>query len=208
MALSPSQARLDTVVVSNVTPRVEGGRYATKRVTGEKLRVEADLFKDGHDQLAAVLKWRKKGAREWNETPMTPGENDRWHAEIAVDEIGEYRYTVEAWGDDFHSWLHDFERRLTGDQENFETEIEEGRVILNRAADRAARARAHEDAEAIDSLAAALMRTKPKDVPATFGDPLVVELLDRHPNRALSTQLDPALPLRVDRPEARFSAWA
>ncbi|MCP5541849.1 MAG: alpha-1,4-glucan--maltose-1-phosphate maltosyltransferase [Akkermansiaceae bacterium] len=207
MALSPSQARLDTVVVSNVTPRVEGGRYATKRVTGEKLRVEADLFKDGHDQLAAVLKWRKKGAREWNETPMTPGENDRWHAEIAVDEIGEYRYTVEAWGDDFHSWLHDFERRLTGDQENFETEIEEGRVILNRAADRAARARAHEDAEAIDSLAAALMRTKPKDVPATFGDPLVVELLDRHPNRALSTQLDPALPLRVDRPEARFSAW-
>ena len=66
-------ARPATVVIARITPSVDGGLYPAKRIAGERIRIEADIFKDGHDQLAAVVKWRKKGARAWEEAPMVHG---------------------------------------------------------------------------------------------------------------------------------------
>ena len=63
--------RLATVVIENVTPIVDGGKLPLKRVVGEELVVEADVFKDGHDITAALLKWRPVGLKNpWRETPM------------------------------------------------------------------------------------------------------------------------------------------
>ena len=47
-----------SVVIENLQPLIEGGRYPIKRIVGEDLAVEADIFKDGHDVVAAVLRWR------------------------------------------------------------------------------------------------------------------------------------------------------
>lgn len=201
-------SRPASVVVANVTPSVEAGRYPAKRVVGERIRVEADIFKDGHDVIAAVVKWRKKTARAWEERTMTPGDNDRWRGDFpAPTEPGEYRFTVEAWGDDFLTWLHDFERRLTGDQSDFSTEIEEGRVLLNLAADRAARGRSRADAEAIDDLVEQLMKTPPREVPRLFASSEIMAMLARWPNRTLATSHDPALPLLIEPELSQFSAW-
>ena len=52
-----------SVVIDNVKPLIDGGRYPIKRIVGEDLVVEADIFKDGHDVVAAVLKWRVLGKR-------------------------------------------------------------------------------------------------------------------------------------------------
>ena len=49
------------VVIENLQPLVNGGRYPIKRVVGEDVVVEADVFKDGHDAVAALLKWRLVG---------------------------------------------------------------------------------------------------------------------------------------------------
>ena len=67
-----------SVVIENLQPLIEGGRYPIKRIVGEDLAVEADIFKDGHDVVAAVLKWRALGKRPWRETPMIFVDNDRW----------------------------------------------------------------------------------------------------------------------------------
>ncbi|MET0218267.1 MAG: maltotransferase domain-containing protein, partial [Burkholderiales bacterium] len=45
-------------VVEGITPMVDGGRFAAKRVAGDRVVVEADCFTDGHDLLAARLLWR------------------------------------------------------------------------------------------------------------------------------------------------------
>ena len=66
------------VVIENLQPLVDGGRYAIKRVIGEDVAVEADVFKDGHDVVAASLKWRIAGENGWHETAMTHIDNDRW----------------------------------------------------------------------------------------------------------------------------------
>ncbi|MCB1063726.1 MAG: DUF3416 domain-containing protein [Verrucomicrobiae bacterium] len=201
-------SRPASVVIANVTPSVDGGRYPAKRVTDELMRIEADIFKDGHDVIAAVVKWRKRGGRTWEEGPMSFGDNDRWFAEIQTpSEPGDYRFTIEAWADDVLTWLHDFERRLTGDQTDFETEIEEGRVILNLAADRAARGRSRVDAEAIDDLVAQLMQTPAAEVPLLIGNPATLALLARWPNRSQSTAMEPALPLLIEIELSQFSAW-
>ena len=201
-------SRPATVVIANVSPTVEGGRYPAKRVVGENVNVSADIFKDGHDVVAAVVKWRKRGARNFEERPLERGENDRWHGNFpAPTEPGDYRFTVEAWADDVLTWLHDYERRLTGEQDDFSTEIEEGRVILNLAADRAARGRSRADAEAIDELVERLMKTPPREVPHLFEEPGVMELLARWPNRSLSTSYDPVCPLLVEPELSQFSAW-
>ena len=62
--------RLQTVVIENVEPCLDGGRYPIKRVIGQELKVSADIFKDGHDQISAILKWRKAASADWNRTPM------------------------------------------------------------------------------------------------------------------------------------------
>lgn len=203
----PAGNRLPTVVISNLSPRVECGRYPTKRVVGETLRVEADIFKEGHDESLAVLDWRRRGNEEWKTVPMTHLGNDRWFAELSFAETGEYELAITAWADDFLTWLHDFERRLSGGQAELATEIEEGRVILNAAAIRAATGRSSDDAEAIESLTGQLMQCEPNAVPALMDTTEVKALLGRWPNRGLATTGDETISVVVETPRSQFSAW-
>jgi len=66
-----------SAVIENLQPLVDSGRYPIKRIVGEDLVVEADVFKDGHDAVAAALKWRILGKRQWWEPPMSFVDNDR-----------------------------------------------------------------------------------------------------------------------------------
>lgn len=205
--MPPLSNRPATVVISNLSPLVEGGRYPTKRVVGEPIRVEADIFKEGHDHLVALLAWRATDTTEWHEIPMRPLDNDRWTATLTFDGIGLYEIVPIAWGDDFLTWLHDFNRRLAGGQTDLSTEIEEGRVILNNAAIRAATGRSSDDAHAIEALTTRLMQTPPDEVPALAGAPDVIALLSRWPNRSLATTSDERIPLLVESRLSSFSAW-
>ncbi len=90
-----------TAVIENLQPLVDGGRYPIKRAVGDDLVVEADVFKDGHDVVAACLKWRALGEPRWHETAMTHLGNDRWRGVCSLYENKTYEYTVEAWTDSF-----------------------------------------------------------------------------------------------------------
>ena len=100
------------VVIENLNPEVDGGRFPIKRVIGEKLVVTADIFADGHDAISARLLYRAPKDKEWREAPMAFVENDRWRGEFVVDEIGIYHYTVEAWIDHFRTWQRGLKKRF------------------------------------------------------------------------------------------------
>src|SRR5579864_1617543 len=85
------------VVIEAVSPEIEAGRFPAKRSTGELVTVEADIFADGHDALAAVLRYRHESAAGWTEAPMNPLVNDRWRGQFPVTELGRYVFTVEGW---------------------------------------------------------------------------------------------------------------
>jgi starch synthase (maltosyl-transferring) len=53
------------VMIENLSPQVDGGRFAAKRIIGEPVTVEADGFTDGHDMVVAALRFRKAGDAVW-----------------------------------------------------------------------------------------------------------------------------------------------
>src|SRR5690606_23236321 len=105
------------VVIENVRPEIDCGRFPIKRVRGDLLVVEADAFTDGHDLLSCVLLFRRDGEAEWTTVPMDPLRNDRWRGVFTVSEVGLYRYTIKAWIDRFGSWRRDFRKRVEAGQD-------------------------------------------------------------------------------------------
>ncbi|MET0485550.1 MAG: maltotransferase domain-containing protein, partial [Candidatus Rokuibacteriota bacterium] len=94
-----------TVVIENIEPVVDGGRYPVKREVGMVLEVTADIFKEGHDVLRAFLKYRRADESTWRETPMRFVDNDRWAGAFTPTDNARYLYTIEAVADAFASWL-------------------------------------------------------------------------------------------------------
>jgi starch synthase (maltosyl-transferring) len=82
-----------------VRPQVDCGRFPVKRVAGEEVRVEADVFTDGHDAVVAELLYRKEGEKGWRSKPMEFLHNDHWAAAFTVHDLGRYEYTVRGWVD-------------------------------------------------------------------------------------------------------------
>src|SRR5260370_32134653 len=92
------------VVIEGVRPEVDCGRFPIKRVVGEAVAIEADVFADGHDELSCQILFRQEGEQEWQSSPMKPLGNDRWRGEFHVSKLGRYQYSVDGWIDRFRTW--------------------------------------------------------------------------------------------------------
>ncbi|MEO8626259.1 MAG: maltotransferase domain-containing protein [Candidatus Limnocylindrales bacterium] len=104
-------------VIENVTPQVDGGRFPVKRIVGDNLVVEADVFADGHDEVRAVVAWRGPDSTEWHEVEMAPLGNDRWRATFALPKVGRCEFKVRASVDHYATWQHDLEKRVAAGQD-------------------------------------------------------------------------------------------
>lgn len=193
-----------SAVIENLRPLIDGGRYPIKRVVGEDLVVEADIFKDGHDVVAAVLRWRKVGEQHWQETPMTFVDNDRWHGVCSLYEIGTYEYTVEAWTDTFRGWQHEFATKFEAGIPVLTSEALEGAALVEAAA---RRAHVTEDAARLHELAECVRTNENAEVNAIAHSGELEVLMATYPDRAGATQYTPAPRAIVQRRAAHVGAW-
>jgi starch synthase (maltosyl-transferring) len=193
-----------TAVIENLRPLIDGGRYPAKRVVGEDLAVEADVFKYGHDVVAAALKWRLLGEAHWHETPMVHVDNDRWQGVCTVYENAIYEYTVEAWTDTFRGWQHEFATKFEAGITNLRSETLEGAALLDEAANRADGAA---DAVRLRVLAEMIRAGENAEINEIAHSAELEVLMATYPDRASATQYAPAPRLIVDRKEARTAAW-
>jgi starch synthase (maltosyl-transferring) len=192
--------------------------------------VTADVFADGHDRLAGVLKYRH--GEDWTEVPLTPGDNDSWSAAFIVAELGDYEYTVEAWIDRFGTWVRELAAKA-GAGQDVARELLEGVDIIQHAASvrlkpdttyekdrdttnqetyvvsgfsRTDENRTDEDLRLLE-IADLLRSTQPQPVRvAAARDPELRRLMDARPDRSASTTAT-ARRVIVDPERARFSAW-
>ena len=133
---------------------------------GDDLTVEADVFMAGHDVVAALLKWRVRGAARWHETAMKaiPNGNDRWSGVLSVFENGIYEFTIEAWVDAFRSWQHEFRKKIEGGVQDLSSETIEGAHLVESAAMRAEAAARRADAARLRELAERIEKAEPREV--------------------------------------------
>ena len=199
----PAVARMkQTVIIENVEPTVDGGRYPVKREVGATLSVSADIFKEGHDVLLAFLKYRRADAGPWQETPMRYVDNDRWAGECVLETNARYVFTIEAMPDVFRSWLADLVKRHEAGQDAA-SELIEGATLLRDAAGHAS----DEGARRLLEVAQTLTTASQRDAVAAAREPAVAALMDARIDRTHATWAERSYPVVVDRERARFAAW-
>ena len=190
------------VVIARLSPEIECGTFAIKRVVGEAVTVEANVFSDSHDLVACQILYCQDGS-ELRTSPMRPLGNDRWRGEFLVTGLGEYRYTVEGWIDRFQTWRRDLEKRISAAQD-ISVDLLVGADLIERAARRAS----GEEAKALDNWARRLRENKGAESGAALAlDLKLFELIERYPERDFATRYDKQLPVVVEREKARFSTW-
>ncbi|MDA8092698.1 MAG: alpha-1,4-glucan--maltose-1-phosphate maltosyltransferase [Betaproteobacteria bacterium] len=196
-----------TIVIASVSPELDCGRYPVKREVGDVLSVEADIFKEGHDVLAAVVRFREVGTPTWHEAPMAPTTNDRWQGEFPLPRNTRYQYTVQAWTDAFASWCEDLEKKLAAGRA-VGLELREGRLLVADASQRANSADRHQLQLVLanfDGLADAPEQEAQRT--EILLAPHVRTLMARTSDRRDATAYDRELEVVVDRPLARCAAW-
>ncbi|HVT35590.1 MAG TPA: alpha-1,4-glucan--maltose-1-phosphate maltosyltransferase [Nevskiaceae bacterium] len=181
------------LVIARVRPCVDGGRYPGKAIVGQPLAIEADVFGDGHEQLAAELRWG-------NDAPLPMEElgNDRWRTWVTPARIGMFEFRIDAWVDPYASHVHDVRKKREA-QQPIKRELAEGVALLQRAQQRSGAAML---GALLDALAAAdeVRQYELLTSAATLG---TMRQLAERP----FLQRSPAYAVDVERLRAGFGAW-
>jgi len=201
--------RIGSVFIEGVQPAVDAGRHAVKRVAGERLTVRADIFKEGHDVLVAVVRWRQVAPQgqqtDWTEAPMRALGNDAWEADFPLERNGRYQYTIEAWPDLFRTWASELKRKVDAGRD-VRSELLEGAALLESAAARA-RGVAADDARLLSEAAARLRQPAGPELVAVALAPELAAVASTYPDRALARRHETVFEVFADREKARFGAW-
>ena len=191
------------VVIEHVTPEVDAGRFPAKRALGDTVVVAANVFTEGHDRLAAVLRWRGPGDAAWREVRMRACPNDRFEAPFVVDRLGTWEYEVEGWVDELATWSAGLAAKHEAGQD-VASELLEGAALLRDAVRRAggaSRAWLEEQAERIGGREDQATRA------AAALSPALRATADEHPDRSRATRYERTLRLVVDPVRAVYGAW-
>lgn len=194
-----NQAR---IVIEDVEPRLESGRFAAKAICNRRTRVHARLFCDGHDKLAAEVAWREDKHAPWQKVPMQPLGNDHWDAHITPTQVGRAEFIVLAWIDSYASFRYELEKKYAAGQA-VDLELREGLDLLQGVLQTAP-----EDCEAeLGEIVRELQDNGEREACfALFMAPRTLEVMQRaehrpHLTRSLTFELD------VERQLAEFASW-
>jgi starch synthase (maltosyl-transferring) len=191
------------IIIEKVDPEVDSGRYPIKREVGDRLDVSADIFKEGHDVLAAVLRYRTINETTWHEAAMSHVDNDRWSGHFDLQENTRYLYTIGAFTNTFESWRQEVTKKSQAG-ERIESELLEGRALVEGAAKRAT----GQDKARLNELLKQWRSsdTQEAQLAVALSEELA-QLVERHQERTAWTVYDRELKVVVDRVRARYGAW-
>jgi starch synthase (maltosyl-transferring) len=197
-------------LINHPRPTVDGGRYAPKRCVGDTVKVSADIFRDGHEIMRAVVRYKAPGGRRWLEAPMQAVDAHvngvRWEGEFTVETPGSWQYSIEAWSDVFATWRDEMHRKIDAGQHDLGGELSEGAVLVEAAA------QAAQDLADKETLETAVATLRDESLPEAARhdaalSPEVAAAVERTGLRADAASLARPLPIEVDRLRARFSSW-
>jgi starch synthase (maltosyl-transferring) len=193
------------VVIEGVSPEIDCGRFAVKRIVGDVIQIEADIFTDGHDALSAVLLYRHDSDSVWTENPMDLIGNDRWKGTFTAKKLGIYRYTIMAWVDQFMSWKLDLEKKFKASQD-VTLDLIIGAQLIEEAAKWASGKSAKQHLLRWASDLRSDLLSHNEKIQAAF-KPEVTSVVCKHADRRFALTYGRELTVIVDTEKARFSTW-
>ncbi|MGI8664936.1 MAG: maltotransferase domain-containing protein [Jatrophihabitans sp.] len=195
--------------LNSVHPVIAYGELPSRAVVGEPVGIEATVFREGHDAVAASVLWRSPAGVEAPFNRMHPlgGGSDRWRTEVIADSVGTWSYLVEAWSDPLATWYHAVEVKADAGQDADElaNDLEVGARLFERVAGLVP---AEAQAELARSVAEDLRRTG-VDLQLRITRAMSQEaraLARDYPVRELVTR-SPRYSVWVDRERALYGAW-
>ncbi|HTW10828.1 MAG TPA: alpha-1,4-glucan--maltose-1-phosphate maltosyltransferase [Acidimicrobiales bacterium] len=198
-----AQTRLDRLVVQDLRPSTPHG-YPAKAIVGERVAVLANIFRDGHDVLAARALLVSAGAVV-SSSPMVPTGNDAWTGEVGPREPGLYELRVEAWTDRYATWAHKATVKLAAGQD-VQVEIAEAEDLFRQWQRTPKGAGGAFDPELEQALAR--LADERADDAGRIGAALSAPVARALAGPELAADLTAAsVPLWVDRERAGFAAW-
>ncbi|MDQ3280702.1 MAG: alpha-1,4-glucan--maltose-1-phosphate maltosyltransferase [Acidobacteriota bacterium] len=194
------------VIIESASPEVDGGAFPAKRVLGDVVQAEADIFTDGHDVISAIVLHRHDGDADWQEVRMRALVNDRWRAEFPVERLGFHFFTIHAWIDHFVTWHRDLKKRVDGGaaEDELTVQLQIGLAHIRAAAERAGT----RDRRRLEAFVAAL--ESDDSVTDKINDLWSEDLLNlmwRNAERKFVTRYHSELAIEVDRPKSAYSTW-
>ncbi len=194
------------VIIEAASPEVDSGAFPAKRVAGDVVIVEADIFADGHDLISAIVLEKHDSEKKWREVRMRPLVNDRWRAEFTVNALGFHRFTIEAWIDHFLTWHRDLKKRVDGGatEDELRVQLLIGLRSIKAAAERAGA----RDRRKLEPFIATIEGDDPvlEKIEDLWSEDLL-ELMWRNAERNFATRYHNELSIEVDRPRAAYSTW-
>ncbi|WP_366183475.1 alpha-1,4-glucan--maltose-1-phosphate maltosyltransferase [Flavobacterium ovatum] len=190
------------IVIENVSPQLDGGAFAIKRIVGQTVRVTAAVFADGHDVIEACVKYKHENEDNWQEVRMIPTHNDEWYADFKVEKQGNYSYFVQSWVDYALNWQHGTDRKIQ-DNQYVKSELLEGAEYVNAILEMAT----HDERGYLGHLEY-LLKTESEynqAIPEVTSERLT-QIFKKYPSRLLANQSQ-ELKVYVDRKKALFSTW-
>ena len=206
--LDPPLELVGRFPITGVCPVSLGGRRPAAAAVGEAIPVRATSFREGHDSMGLTAILTRPDGSVHESVRMTAEATglDTWVGLVRADSVGDWSYTIEAWGSPWDTWVHRATIKIPAGVD-VELEFTEGAILLDEAAaqlpDEAA------DGRVTLVSAATTLRATTLPVPVRLAagtDPAVARLLERYPLREGVTRSGP-WPLRVQRRRALVGAW-
>jgi starch synthase (maltosyl-transferring) len=194
---------LQPIVIEHVEPELDGGRYPVKRIVGESLEVTADIFKEGHDTIAGILRYKILGDKQWQETSMHHVDNDSWAGSFVLSENTRYLYTVGAYIQSFETWRAELTKKR-GVVPDLSSELLEGEAQLQDAMGQAKEPDKTLLKEWLEKWNAASIQDSRIAIAL---DPKLASLVAQHEQRAAWSTYPHELTVVADRERARYGAW-
>ena len=190
------------VIIEHIHPELDGGTHPITCIVDEIITVTADILADGHDVVAAHLKFRHEKSKTWKEVRMVPMENDRWTGSFQVEKQGFYEYKIEAWVDYALNWQHGIHRKID-DQQKVTSELLEGVEYIDQIIGDCG----DEEVAYLKGLKSSFNNEETYDeaISEAVSDRLH-HLFATHPKKHLSNESH-VLRAYCDRLKARFSTW-
>jgi starch synthase (maltosyl-transferring) len=186
------------VIIEDVQPQVDNGRYAAKRTTGERVDVTASIFSDGHDHIRAEVLYTFGASGTWSSVEMQPAINDGWIASFHVTQKGSYYFYVQGWVDHLDTWYDGIKKKIAA-QIDVTIELLEGADFL--------RIVGAKDPQLITWAEIMGSKTRQREAIAIVLSDDFKQAVHHYPLRQYVTKSDKQLEVRVEDPKVLFSTW-